>query len=355
MTAAGHEVRVAAPPAFVPAVVGAGPDRRAAGLRRGHPRAGEGGAGLPGLPDFELESLRAGRGHLGGDPRAVRAERPVRLALYNDHLLDDLVALAREWRPDLVVRDPLAFAAGVAAHVVGARQIRCCGRWTCGAGPATRSTSCAPRTPGRAPRTRSGLAEASAARHGATSTRCSWTVTPRSTPCPRRCACPATCRRSRCGSSPTTAGPGPEWVRRAPAPPSDLPHPRHLERGGLRGRLRLGAHHPGRAGRPRRRGGRRARAGQQEIVRTAGPLPGNARLVDPIALHVLLPTCAAIVAPRRLRVVRHRARGRVPQLAISTSISDHERRGRGLERAGRGASCTTERRPRPTSGPRSRS
>jgi len=124
MTAAGHEVRVAAPPAFVPAVVGAGLTAVPLGSDGViHELAKE----APDSQDYPTSNWsRCEPGEVTWEEIHERyaLSVPYGFALYNDHLLDDLVALAREWRPDLVVRDPLAFAAGVAAHVVGARQIR---------------------------------------------------------------------------------------------------------------------------------------------------------------------------------------------------------------------------------------
>ncbi|GAA4016718.1 DUF1205 domain-containing protein [Allokutzneria multivorans] len=43
---------------------------------------------------------------------------------YNDTLLDDLVEFSRFWKPDLVLWDPITFAGGVAARVVGAAHAR---------------------------------------------------------------------------------------------------------------------------------------------------------------------------------------------------------------------------------------
>jgi glycosyltransferase (activator-dependent family) len=43
---------------------------------------------------------------------------------YNDTIVDELVEFARQWRPDLVVWDPITFAGGVAARAVGAAHTR---------------------------------------------------------------------------------------------------------------------------------------------------------------------------------------------------------------------------------------
>ncbi|MGA8117311.1 MAG: activator-dependent family glycosyltransferase [Actinocatenispora sp.] len=45
-------------------------------------------------------------------------------AYYNDPLMDDLVAYARHWRPDLVVWDALSYAGGIAAHAIGVPHAR---------------------------------------------------------------------------------------------------------------------------------------------------------------------------------------------------------------------------------------
>ncbi|GAA2362585.1 activator-dependent family glycosyltransferase [Streptomyces cuspidosporus] len=52
----------------------------------------------------------------------VNVERLYRV--YNDSMVDDLVELARSWRPDLVIWSPLAYAGAVAARVVGAAHAR---------------------------------------------------------------------------------------------------------------------------------------------------------------------------------------------------------------------------------------
>jgi L-2-deoxyfucosyltransferase len=43
---------------------------------------------------------------------------------HHESIFDDIVALARTWRPDLVIRDPFMFAGGLAARAVGALDVR---------------------------------------------------------------------------------------------------------------------------------------------------------------------------------------------------------------------------------------
>ncbi|WP_344570098.1 nucleotide disphospho-sugar-binding domain-containing protein [Streptomyces axinellae] len=122
---AGHEVRVAVPPQLrgmvessgLPAVSAGGSYDTLGGIRE----SSEAVRRLTGrsLADF---------GGLDALPGAVRAElRDLRrAALVADaaHQADDLVAFARAWRPQLVVGDPVAFAAALAAATVGAPLVR---------------------------------------------------------------------------------------------------------------------------------------------------------------------------------------------------------------------------------------
>ncbi|QKW21682.1 DUF1205 domain-containing protein [Kitasatospora sp. NA04385] len=118
--AAGHEVRVAVPPACAPAV------------------AGTGLIGVPVGRDVAVDQIR-NRADLAPWRSPVRwpegwnsrpellddGHRTVLAALLDKQLAvagamaDDLVGFARAWRPDVVVHDPLAFAGPLAAAVLG--------------------------------------------------------------------------------------------------------------------------------------------------------------------------------------------------------------------------------------------
>jgi UDP:flavonoid glycosyltransferase YjiC (YdhE family) len=122
LTAAGHDVRVAAPPSLAPAI-------RSAGL-----------LGVVTGPDIDrVEAFRrAGSGRQGGggqpDPRRSQPWRPggpppleVYLggaAVMAEAMVPDLLDFARWWRPDLVVYGPLAFAGRLAAAVAGVPAVR---------------------------------------------------------------------------------------------------------------------------------------------------------------------------------------------------------------------------------------
>lgn len=116
LRAAGHDVRVASPPSLVDTVVT---------------------TGLPAVPvgkDIDI-AARARSGALGGAPGDQRwpadrsnwsdAQRELvhrmALTMYEvaDAMTDDLVAYARSWRPDLIVHESVTFAGAVAAEVLG--------------------------------------------------------------------------------------------------------------------------------------------------------------------------------------------------------------------------------------------
>lgn len=113
---AGHEVRVAGQPDLADAVTGAGLTAVPVGeplgveqtLEEDHQDPMD-----PGSPDLRtLLDLN--------DAMTTYVYQP-----YNgDRMIDDLVAFARCWQPDLVLWDPLTFAGPVAAAVVGAAHAR---------------------------------------------------------------------------------------------------------------------------------------------------------------------------------------------------------------------------------------
>ena len=109
LRSAGHEVRVAADPALVDSVT-----------RSGLTAATVGG-------DFDYarvirDSVRTDRKatYWKGGGSAI----PEMFARANREIVDDLVALARAWRPELVVRTPVTYAALVAGAAVGSPVVR---------------------------------------------------------------------------------------------------------------------------------------------------------------------------------------------------------------------------------------
>ncbi|MFC4001138.1 activator-dependent family glycosyltransferase [Prauserella oleivorans] len=122
LRAAGHEVRVASTPGMADVITRAGltavpvgRDPAPQALRTEH---------APGSPTVDFTDLLPGPDHewlLGFHTMLV----PTFFATLNDDaLVDGLVEAARAWEPDLVVWEPLTLAGGVAATVSGAAHAR---------------------------------------------------------------------------------------------------------------------------------------------------------------------------------------------------------------------------------------
>lgn len=112
--AAGHDVRVATHPHLVPDVAG---------------------TGLPAVPvgaDIDFAAAFAddlGRVAEPGEPaRADRVAAEITpgggIVRHAEAMVDDLVAFGRHWRPDLVVYDPFNLAAPLLAHLLGVPAVR---------------------------------------------------------------------------------------------------------------------------------------------------------------------------------------------------------------------------------------
>ncbi|RKN50257.1 nucleotide disphospho-sugar-binding domain-containing protein [Micromonospora endolithica] len=121
--AAGHDVRVAAQPALLPAVTSTG----GIGVQVG------GGYDLmEGVADLvkvrksvDQGPNMVGPGEFHADVRARLLElRMVPHIKTAEDMAEDLVTFAQAWRPDLVVTDPLCYAAPLAAAAVGAPVVR---------------------------------------------------------------------------------------------------------------------------------------------------------------------------------------------------------------------------------------
>ncbi|RBQ20801.1 protein IroB [Spongiactinospora rosea] len=114
MRAAGHEVLVAGQPSLAVAAAHAGlpyapigSDVDSVGMVRGYALPTRRFGTPPALPSN-------GRG-----PRALRM-----FQVNAEAMVDDLVELAREWRPRLVVHDPTAWAGSIAAAAIGVPAVR---------------------------------------------------------------------------------------------------------------------------------------------------------------------------------------------------------------------------------------
>ncbi|MGP4020956.1 activator-dependent family glycosyltransferase [Saccharopolyspora sp. 5N708] len=134
LRAAGHEVRVAAQPELVDAITQAGVTAVPVGAEHWY-------AADPWAPELLGELLAAGGSEhveffdwAASDPASWSHEGLLGLehtmisslfASFNsDQVIDDLVAFAREWRPDLVVWEQFTLAGAVAATAVDAAHTR---------------------------------------------------------------------------------------------------------------------------------------------------------------------------------------------------------------------------------------
>ncbi|ASU60996.1 activator-dependent family glycosyltransferase [Nocardiopsis dassonvillei] len=128
LRAAGHEVRVASQPELAPTVAATGLPFVAAGSDHVLPQviAWVGRMARDMRPDFDMMRVAAPEAPSGEELRA--AYRDVLVPLWwkvvNDPMLEDLVAFCREWRPDLVVWEPITFSAAIAAEACGAAHVR---------------------------------------------------------------------------------------------------------------------------------------------------------------------------------------------------------------------------------------
>ncbi|MFE8970586.1 activator-dependent family glycosyltransferase [Streptomyces albogriseolus] len=130
---AGHEVRVASHPDLTEQITGAGLTAVPVGTPDWY-------FNDPHAPELLGQILEDGSAHVQGfdftrdDPGQWTHESLLALeniavaSLYasvsNDTMLDDLVAYARHWRPDLVIWEQHTFAGAVAARAVGAAHAR---------------------------------------------------------------------------------------------------------------------------------------------------------------------------------------------------------------------------------------
>jgi UDP:flavonoid glycosyltransferase YjiC (YdhE family) len=106
LRAAGHEVRVASHPAMIPVITGSGLTAVAVGDDPGFVELFAGGISRKAADEDESVTVD------GAIARCAEA------------MVDDLVAFARDWRPHVVVHDPLNLAAPVAARILGIPAVK---------------------------------------------------------------------------------------------------------------------------------------------------------------------------------------------------------------------------------------
>ncbi|MEV0200053.1 activator-dependent family glycosyltransferase [Nonomuraea sp. NPDC050691] len=124
---AGHEVRVASQPALTPSIARAG--LTAVPVGGDHQVEQVMAAAAPGV-----FALHQNPDYLEGRPELLdldflESSTTMLTAMFyaqinNDSMVDEMVAFSRWWRPDLVIWEPFTFAGAVAAHVTGAAHAR---------------------------------------------------------------------------------------------------------------------------------------------------------------------------------------------------------------------------------------
>ncbi|WP_431930194.1 nucleotide disphospho-sugar-binding domain-containing protein [Micromonospora sp. RP3T] len=311
LQAAGHEVRVASHPSLVTAITSAGL------------------AAVPLGEDVDFAEAFAGRIGAVGDldrPGAQPADRlePAITAdggvvRFADALLDDLVAFGRAWQPDVLVWEPFNLAAPVAAAALGVPGVL--NLW----GPDSSVTlRLDPESVLGPLAARFGLAAADVSPHG------DLTLDPAPPPLQAPTARPG--RPVRFVPYNGTAV-LPPWLHRPAARPRICVTAGTMMAGvGLHDRLDL------------TRVVRSVAELDAEVVvvveprqqRGLGPLPANVRLADaPLAIRLVLPTCAALVQQGGAGTTMTALTYGVPQL-ILPQVSDQHFNGERLAATGAG-------------------
>ncbi|KNE78772.1 MULTISPECIES: activator-dependent family glycosyltransferase [Streptomyces] len=127
LRAAGHEVRVAAQPALTDTITASGLTAVPVGgnesvLEFVTEIGGDPGPYQRGMDFAETCGEPLSYEHALGQQTAMSA---LCFAPFNcDSTIDDMVALARSWRPDLVLWEPFTYAGPIAAHACGAAHAR---------------------------------------------------------------------------------------------------------------------------------------------------------------------------------------------------------------------------------------
>ena len=130
---AGHQVVVATPPELTESITGTGMTAVPIGIAGWDDDNDPAAAAMVGQLFADGAVDRVQNFDWGGDDRwswesLLTMENLIVPTLHepinNLPLIDDLVELARSWRPDLIIRDPYTWAGGVAARVTGAADAR---------------------------------------------------------------------------------------------------------------------------------------------------------------------------------------------------------------------------------------
>ncbi|WDZ90837.1 activator-dependent family glycosyltransferase [Nocardiopsis sp. HUAS JQ3] len=325
LRAAGHEVRVASQPALEPVAVGAGLPFTAVGRDHSFWRT---------MKVFDLHDTLDDVPLFGRvtDPyervpweyllEGYRRVVPWWWRMVNDPMVDDLVALCRDWRPDLVVWGSVSFSGAIAAEACGAAHVRYL--WGADIFARTRARFLARMGEQPASRREDPLAEwlgARAARYGVdfSETLVHGQATVEQVPASLRVDTPAHLEYLPVRYVPYNGrAVVPDWLRTPPDRPRVCV---------TLGTTLMGQDRGGDVFRDLLEG----LAGLDvEVVATLpareqeklGAVPGNARLVEYVPLHALAPTCAAMVDHGGWGTVLTGLDAGVPQVIVPSWFDD---------------------------------
>jgi glycosyltransferase DesVII len=334
MRAAGHEVRVASCVEIVDVIASTGMTAVSVGSNDGISAAMSGNRESQEWEALSWNDLDPAR--LNWEDELNRAQLyAFGCAMYNEPMIDDLVAFARSWRPDLVVWDPLTYAGPIAAGVVGAAHVRSMCTADVWVGKRELFLKMYEEVPPEERRDPLGdWLTGRSAEFGGTFDEEFVTGQLTLDPLPPSLSVPTGAVRSPIRFVPYN-GPAvsPDWLRTPPEAPRVC--------------MSLGASNAERYG-----GDYVSKADileslaelDAEVVAALlpsqaeelGTLPGNVRVVSSVPLHALLPSCSLLIHHGGFGSYANAMAYGVPQLIVTTSVSDHVYRGECLARAGAG-------------------
>lgn len=335
LRAAGHEVRVASTPGFADVITSTG--LTAVPVGEDNPMH-EGMQQNRGAQVAEIANWSdTDPAHHTWDEIHYRYHVGVWVgfAIYNDSMVGDLVSFASEWAPDLIIWDALTYAGAIAARACGAAHARqLCWADVWGAMRATFLELMAAQPPELRKDPLAEWLAIAGAPYGVSFDEelvtGQWTIDP----LPDRLGAGAPVRRVPVRHVPYNGTAVIEpWLR---TPPD---RPRVCLTLGSSNTESYGGDYVSLSGLLE------ALAGLDiEVVAAVVPaqraavstVPGNVRLVSGVALHTLLPTCAAIVHHGGFGSYAAALVAGVPQLIVTTPVADHLFRARGLVAEGAG-------------------
>ncbi|QUX29334.1 activator-dependent family glycosyltransferase [Nocardiopsis akebiae] len=325
LRAAGHEVRVASQPALEPVAAGAGLPFAAVGRDHSFWRT---------MKVFDLHDTLDDVPLFGRvtDPyervpweyllEGYRRVVPWWWRMVNDPMVDDLVALCRQWRPELVVWGSVSFSGAIAAEACGAAHVRYL--WGADIFARTRARFLARMGERPASEREDPLAAwlgARAARHGVdfSESLVHGQATVEQVPAPLRVDTPADLEYLPVRYVPYNGrAVVPDWLRTPPDRPRVCV---------TLGTTLMGQDRGGDVFRDLLEG---LADLDVEVVATLpareqeklGAVPGNARLVEYVPLHALAPTCAAMVDHGGWGTVLTGLDAGVPQVIVPSWFDD---------------------------------